>query len=134
MPVARLADHGACGACRNPLFDGRPIAVSEAQFERHISRNDIPVVVDFWAPWCGPCRSMAPIFERAASDLEPHVRLLKLNTDDAPSVSSRLGISSIPTLMMFRAGRTVARTAGAMPLQQLLDWIDAARAGGPDAS
>ena len=95
-----------------------------------IARNDLPVVVDFWAPWCGPCRAMAPTFERAAGALEPNVRLMKLNTDEAPRVAGRFQISSIPTLMIFRRGAVVAQTAGALPYQQLVDWIRGSIAGG----
>ena len=87
---------------------------------------EVPVIVDFWAPWCGPCRAMAPAFERAAGLLEPHVRFVKLNTDEAPGVASRFQISSIPTLMVFRGGQVIARTAGALPSQQLIEWIRAA--------
>ena len=123
VPADRLGGGGNCGVCHKPLFDGHPAALSEARFAKHIERNDLPVVVDFRAPWCGPCRAMAPTFERAAGTLEPYVRFAKLNTDEAPAVAGQFQISSIPTLMVFHGGKVVARTAGALPYQQLIDWV-----------
>ena len=96
LPAGHGADHARCGACHQALFSGRPIEVDEKGFERHLANSDIPLLVDVWAPWCGPCRAMAPMFERAAAELEPEVRLLKLNSDTAPAVSSRLNISAHP--------------------------------------
>jgi thioredoxin 2 len=101
------------------------VTLTEETFDRHVGRSDIPVVVDFWAPWCAPCRMMAPAFEQAAAGLEPRLRLAKLNTEEAPSLAARHGIRSIPTLAVFRQGREVARQMGAMGGRQLLQWIEA---------
>ena len=125
LPAERVATNARCGSCHQPVFSGRPIEVDEPAFDRHLAHNDIPVLVDVWAPWCGPCRSMAPMFERAAQQLEPGVRLLKLNSDKAPSVSSRLGISGIPTLLLMRGGREIARTSGAMDTRNIVAWTTA---------
>jgi thioredoxin 2 len=122
LPAGRAADAAKCGSCHRALFDGHPGPVDEAGFERHLRSNSIPVLLDVWAPWCGPCRSMAPAFERAASVLEPQVRLLKLNADEAPNVSSRLGVRGIPAMFLFQGGTTVARTAGAMPADAIVRW------------
>ena len=122
IPQDRPAQQAKCGTCHQKLFSGKPATANAATFERHISRNDIPVVVDFWAPWCGPCLAMAPAYERAAAELEPNYRLLKVNTEEEQSLAARYGIRSIPTLMMFKHGREVARRAGASDTRGIVSW------------
>jgi len=112
-----------CGVCHRTLFDGHSAAVDAARFDKHRRSNDIPVLVDVWAPWCGPCRAMAPMFERAARELEPNVRLIKLNAEEEPQVSSELGVTGIPALLLLRGGRVVARTAGAMDAGRIVAWV-----------
>ncbi len=125
VPPDRSAAEAKCGACHRPLFDHHPREVDEAGFERHLRWNDIPVVLDVWAPWCGPCRIMAPHFERAAAILEPDVRLLKLNADTAPKLSAQYGVRSIPSTLLFDQGVIVARTAGAMNTEAIVQWVRA---------
>ncbi len=122
MPGDRSATDANCGTCKSKLFAAKPLAVNSAAFDRHTAKNDIPVLVDVWAPWCGPCRSMAPQFERAAEMLEPDVRLLKLNSDEQPAISARYRISSIPTMLLFKDGKLKAQTAGAMDATSIAAW------------
>ena len=125
VPADRLANGPKCGQCKQSLFDGHPATLTDANFGDVVGRSTLPVVVDFWAPWCGPCQSMAPHFERAAAALEPAVRLAKLNTDEHPKTSLRLRIRSIPTMILFRNGEEVARQAGAMDARAISDWVKA---------
>ncbi len=104
------------------MFDGRPLPLDETRFARHVARSDLPLLVDFWAPWCAPCRMMAPAFESAAARLEPSARLVKVDTEEAQGLAARLGIRSIPTLTLFRGGTEVARQAGAMDANGIIQW------------
>ncbi|MBI3141137.1 MAG: thioredoxin TrxC [Rhodocyclales bacterium] len=123
VPAERLAEEPVCGKCKRALFTGHPVELDAAGFEAQVARSGIPVVVDFWAPWCSPCRMMAPAFTQAAQHLEPRYRLAKLNTDEQQQIASRLGIRSIPTLLIFKNGREVARKAGTMDTRRLVRWV-----------
>ncbi|WP_202353841.1 thioredoxin TrxC [Mesorhizobium sp. 113-1-2] len=121
LPPVRNAMEAKCGKCGAKLFSGHPDDVDAAAFDHQIARSSLPVVVDIWAPWCGPCKMMAPAYEAAASELEPHVRLIKLNSDNEQAVAARLGIRGIPTMILFHGGH--ARTSGAMTAGQIVRWV-----------
>jgi len=123
VPAERLDEIARCGRCREPLFSGGPVEIDTESLQRHIRRDDLPVVVDFWAPWCAPCRSFAPTYAAAAERLEPKMRFLKLDTQANADAATRHGIRSIPTLAVFRGGREIARQSGALDASGLQRWL-----------
>lgn len=123
IPDNKLDQNPRCGKCKDALFTGQPVELSDQTFNKHLRRNDVPLVVDFWAPWCGPCKMMAPHFKTATAQMEPRIRFAKLNTEHAQRTASQYGIRSIPTVAIFRNGREIARQAGAMDARTLTNWI-----------
>jgi thioredoxin 2 len=124
LPTERLGEHPVCGRCKQSLFEGKPLELTTANFDAVAGRGDLPVVVDFWATWCGPCKGFAPVFAEAARHLEPRLRLAKVDTDAQPALATRFGIRSIPTLLVLRDGREIARQAGALNASQLRQFLD----------
>ena len=126
VPRAKLDRNPKCGRCHNLLFQGKAVELKAANFDTHAFKSDLPIVIDFWAEWCGPCRMMTPNFEAAAPRLEPRVRLGKLDTEAEPAIAGRYGIRSIPSMIMIRKGQEIARTSGAMPTSAIVDWVEQA--------
>jgi thioredoxin 2 len=124
VPAARVGEDPKCGKCGAALLGGAPVELGEKQFDAFIKRTELPVIADFWAPWCGPCRAMAPHFERAAGELKGRARLVKVNTEEAPALAARMGIRAIPTIALFRDGAEVKRVSGALDSGSLLRWLE----------
>jgi len=126
LPEDKHAAEAKCGSCGQLLFSGHPADVTGDMFDRQIAKGTLPVVVDVWAPWCGPCRAMAPEYEKAAAATEPRVRFLKLNSDNEQAVAGRLGIRGIPTMLLYRDGKEIARVSGARSARDITSWLDTA--------
>ncbi|MCR5877387.1 thioredoxin TrxC [Phenylobacterium sp. J367] len=124
LPAERLGEQAKCGRCKEALFTGQPVDLDGARFDKHVAKSDLPLIVDFWAPWCGPCRAMAPIFERAAKGLEPKARFIKVDVDKNPELAQRYGIQGIPALSVIQGGKVVARQSGLAQESQLKGWVD----------
>jgi thioredoxin 2 len=126
VPEARRAEHPRCPRCKTEVLTGKPVELDAAGFGAHVERASLPVLVDFWAPWCGPCRMMAPVLERAAAQRATELRVAKVDTEQQPQLAGRFGIRSIPTLILFRQGREIARQSGALDPAALARWLDQA--------
>lgn len=125
VPAARPAELAKCGKCHAPLFSGAPVALDGARLEKHLANSDVPVIVDFWAAWCGPCKAMAPVFERAARALEPQARFVKVDVDANPDLAALYGVQGIPALFAFKGGKVAARQAGVTDMATLRQWVEA---------
>ena len=123
VPAERVNEAPKCGVCHEPLLNGAPVELTQANFQRHIEKSDLPVVVDFWAPWCGPCKMIAPVFAQTAAAMRTRAQLAKVNTEEEQALAAKYGIRSIPTLVVFKAGQEVDRIAGAMDQQRLVAWM-----------
>ena len=126
IPKAKSANEAKCGSCKSLIFESKPLSLTQASFTNHVIKSQIPVLIDFWASWCGPCKMMAPVFEQAASQLEPSIRVAKINTETEQQLAAQYNIRNIPTLVLFYAGKEIDRISGAMNLQQLLQWTSTA--------
>ena len=123
VPTSRLGDKPACGKCHSPVLDGKPVNLSGQNFDRFIGRNDLPVVVDFWAAWCGPCKMMAPVFSQVSSEMASRMRFAKVDTEQSQDIAARYNIRSIPTMILFKNGKEIDRVAGAMDQNALKRWL-----------
>ncbi|WP_233505915.1 thioredoxin TrxC [Rhodoferax lacus] len=124
IPAERHGKEINCGKCHLPLFGSAPLSVNQAAFSIQIAKSDLPVVVDFWAPWCGPCKAMAPAFTQVSARMDSRARFIKVNTDDEQALGAQYGIRSIPTLAIFQSGKEIARIAGALPAASLEQWVN----------